>query len=144
MRATDIIDLILRYDGGELAARPGIALADIDEILVMGSSGLLKGMQAAMTDRLAGVFKPDIDIKGTVGSPMQCMLKGVCAQCLQWQIDPETGCRTKAVFSCAVQDQPLMWIDVDNLVARQSQNRVQEHITNLWVDHVLSRPEAAQ
>ncbi|MDZ7839658.1 MAG: FAD-dependent oxidoreductase [Gammaproteobacteria bacterium] len=144
VRATDIIDLILRYDGGELAARPGIALADIDEILVMGSSGLLKGMQAAMTDRLAGVFKPDIDIKGTVGSPMQCMLKGVCAQCLQWQIDPETGCRTKAVFSCAVQDQPLMWIDVDNLVARQSQNRVQEHITNLWVDHVLSRPEAAQ
>ena len=28
---------------------------------------------------------------------MQCMLKAF-AQCLQWQIDPETGQRTKAVL----------------------------------------------
>jgi len=144
VRSTDIIELIERYDKGELSDQPGIALNEVDEILVMGSSGLLKGMQSAMGARLEGVFRPDVDIKGTVGSPMQCMLKGVCAQCLQWQVDPETGRRTKAVFSCAVQDQPLMWIDVDNLVARQSQNRVQEHISNLWVDHVLDRPEASQ
>ena len=32
---------------------------------------------------------------------MQCLLKGVCAACLQWQIDPETGERTKAVYGCS-------------------------------------------
>lgn len=142
VRSVNIIELIKQYHNGDLAAPPGISLNEVDEILVMGSSGLLKGIQTAMTGELAEIFRPDVEIKGTVGSPMQCMLKGVCAQCLQWQIDPDTGRRTKAVFSCAVQDQPLMWIDVDNLVARQSQNRVQEHISNLWVDHVLSQPEA--
>jgi hypothetical protein len=65
------------------------------------------------------------------------MLKGVCAQCLQWQIDPETGQRTKAVFSCAQQDQPLGWVDLDNLTARQSQNRLLERLSSQWLDHVV-------
>jgi hypothetical protein len=65
------------------------------------------------------------------------MLKGVCAQCLQWQIDPDSGERTEAVFSCAQQDQPLFAIDLDNLAARQSQNRMQETVTSLWLDYVL-------
>jgi len=144
VQTTDIIGLIKQYHQGELDSRPGIPLDEVDEILVMGSSRLLKGMQSAMKTDFAAIFDADVEINGTVGSPMQCMLKGVCAQCLQWQIDPETGQRTKAVFSCAMQDQPLMWIDVDNLVARQSQNRVQEHMSNLWVDHVLSQPQAAK
>jgi len=143
VQSVNIIDLIKQYHAGDLTGQRGISLIDVDQILVMGSSGLLKGIQSAMSTDFAGLFKADVEVTGTVGSPMQCMLKGVCAQCLQWQIDPETGRRTKAVFSCAVQDQPLMWIDVDNLVARQSQNRVQEHIGNLWVDYVLSRPDAA-
>ena len=70
---------------------------------------------------------------------MQCMLKGVCAQCLQWQIDPQTGSRTRAVFSCAHQDQPLAWIDVDNLAARQTQNRLSDHLAALWVQDLLAR-----
>jgi hypothetical protein len=65
------------------------------------------------------------------------MLKGVCAQCLQWQIDPETGLRTKAVFACSWQNQPLEIIDIDHIDARQSQNRLLEHLNNLWIDHVF-------
>ena len=42
---------------------------------------------------------------------MQCMLKGICAQCLQWQIYPETGERKKAVYACSWQDQPIDLID---------------------------------
>ena len=68
---------------------------------------------------------------------MQCCLKGVCSQCLQWQIDPQTGKRTKAVFSCSWQDQPLDIVDLDNLDERLSQNHVQEHLTNLWLDHLF-------
>jgi hypothetical protein len=66
------------------------------------------------------------------------MLKGVCAQCLNWQIDPNTGQRTRAVFSCAQQDQPLAWIDLDNLAARQRQNSVADTVSALWLDHVLA------
>jgi hypothetical protein len=65
------------------------------------------------------------------------MLKGVCSQCLQWQIDPKTGQRTKAVFGCSWQDQPLDIVDLDNLDERLSQNRVQEHLANLWLDHLF-------
>jgi hypothetical protein len=67
------------------------------------------------------------------------MLKGVCSQCLQWQIDPHTGQRTKAVFGCSWQDEPLDIVDLDNLDERLSQNRVQEHLTNRWLEYLLSR-----
>jgi NAD(P)H-flavin reductase len=138
-----VIDLLARYADGLAKGRPDpdrIPLSEIDEVLVMGSTGLLKALQQAFRPdgSLAGLFRPDVHVTGTVGSPMQCMLKGVCAQCLQWQIDPESGERTRAVFSCSMQDQPLMWIDVDNLAARQGQTRLMEHLTNLWVDHVLA------
>ncbi len=55
------------------------------------------------------------------------------------EIDPETGERTRAVFSCAQQDQPLAWIDLDNLAARQSQNRLSEHLSARWLDYVLTQ-----
>ncbi|GBU10290.1 pyridine nucleotide-disulfide oxidoreductase [Gammaproteobacteria bacterium] len=111
----------------------------IDRLMAMGSTGLLKGLQTELSKggRLFDQFKPDLEMTGTVGSPMQCMMKGVCGQCLQWQIDPETGKRTKAVFSCAGQDQPLKEIDLDNLAARTSQNRLQERISAQWLTHVL-------
>ena len=64
---------------------------------------------------------------------------GVCAQCLQWQIDPATGLRTRAVFSCAEQDQPLAWVDLENLAARQAQNRLSERLSNQWLSIVLDR-----
>jgi hypothetical protein len=75
-------------------------------------------------------------ITASVNTPIQCGLKGVCAQCLHWQIDPATGRRTKAVFGCSWQDQPLDIIDLDNVEARLGQNRMQEHLTNLWVEHL--------
>jgi NAD(P)H-flavin reductase len=141
--ATDIVDLVRRYGEGEIRPPDGanlILLNQVDRIMVMGSTGLLRGYQAALEGGLLqDHFRPDVQAVGTVGSPMQCMLKGVCAQCLQWQIDPETGQRTRAVFSCAEQDQPLAWIDLDNLAARQSQNRLSDRLTALWLDYVLSQ-----
>ncbi|HQU15192.1 MAG TPA: pyridine nucleotide-disulfide oxidoreductase [Gammaproteobacteria bacterium] len=135
----NVLDLIRRYGDGALepdGASP-IPLQAVDEIMVMGSTGLLRGLQVALKGELQRYFRSDVQAMGTVGSPMQCMLQGVCAQCLQWQIDPETGERTRAVFSCAMQDQPLFWIDLDNLAARQSQNRLQDYLSDLWLSHVL-------
>ena len=142
--ATDMVDLLRRYQAGELG-EGGIQLEHIDRVLVMGGTGLLKGMQQALGAEgvLKPLLKPGVKAFGTVGSPMQCMLKGVCAQCLNWQIDPDTGQRTKAVFSCAQQDQPLAWIDLDNLAARQRQNSVADTLSALWLDHVLAVEQRA-
>jgi NADPH-dependent glutamate synthase beta subunit-like oxidoreductase/NAD(P)H-flavin reductase len=137
---TDMVDLVRRYGDGAFGPSDGLRLADVDRVLVMGGTGLLRGFQEGLAGgRLSPYFRRDVRALGTVGSPMQCMLKGVCAQCLQWQKDPETGKRTRAVFSCAEQDQPLAWIDLDNLAARQQQNRLPDRLTGLWLDYVLAR-----
>ncbi len=140
----DAIDLIRRYGDGELAddGVPRIPLEEVDEILVMGSTGLLYGMQKALSGDLASYFPEDVEIQGTAGSPMQCMLKGVCSQCLQWQVDPESGERTRTVFSCAEQDQPLLEIDLPNLWARQAQNRLPDQLADMWLTHLLAHREA--
>jgi hypothetical protein len=133
-----MIALLRRYSANEYG-NEHIPLATVDRLLVMGSTGLLRGFQAALKDTLRETFHPELKAIGMVGSPMQCMLKGVCAQCLQWQIDPETGKRTRAVFSCAEQDQPLAWIDLDNLAARQIQNRLPDRLTAEWLNYILSQ-----
>ena len=139
VEATDMVALLQRYAEGALdLPQHAIALSAVDRVLVMGSTGLLKAFQAAMKGSLQALFKEDVQAIATVGSPMQCMMKGVCAQCLQWQIDPATGLRTRAVFSCAEQDQPLAWVDLDNLAARQGQNRLSERLSNQWLSMVLA------
>jgi hypothetical protein len=67
---------------------------------------------------------------------MQCMMKEICAQCLQVHRDPVSGVES-VVFSCFNQDQDLDRVDFDNLRARLNQNGVQEKLTRLWVDRSL-------
>jgi hypothetical protein len=69
---------------------------------------------------------------------MQCMMKEVCAQCLQPQVDPTTGER-RIVFSCFNQDQPLEAVDFTALNERLRQNGLQEKLTALWIDRALRR-----
>jgi hypothetical protein len=82
---------------------------------------------------------------GSINSPMQCMLKEICAQCLQPHVDPATGKRSY-VFSCFNQDQNLDEVDFDGLNARLKQNSLQEKLTGQWVDrclkHLGARPSA--
>ena len=75
---------------------------------------------------------------GSINSPMQCMMKEVCAQCLQPQIDPVTGERT-VVFSCFNQDQALDRVDFPALHERLGQNGTQEKLTAQWIDRALRR-----
>ena len=69
---------------------------------------------------------------------MQCMMKEICAQCLQRHYDPATGTET-VVFSCFNQDQELDRVDFRTLRRRLSQNGAQEKLTKLWVDRCLKR-----
>ncbi|OYQ71375.1 FAD-dependent oxidoreductase [Wohlfahrtiimonas chitiniclastica] len=134
--ATDMIELLHELD------KDGVVdLSSIDRMLALGSTSLLKGLQKELSEggRLTPIFKTDVEVMGTVGSPMQCMMKGVCGQCLQWQIDPITKKRTKAVFTCAGQDQNVKEIDLDNLTARTSQNRLLDVLNVAWFDNILKK-----
>jgi len=136
----DSLENLLRYAQGKLASEkslPEILLSDLDRIYLIGGSELLRRFQSARHSFLKGFLLKDPKIHGSVYSHMQCMLKGVCAQCLQWQVDPETGLRTKAVFACSWPDQPLEIIDIEHIDARLQQNRLHEYITNLWVDYLF-------
>jgi len=86
---------------------------------------------------LASYLKPDHVGIASINSPMQCMMKEVCAQCLQKHIDPATG-RETIIFSCFNQDQEMDRVDFPNLAARLRQNTVQEKLSCLWFDHLLA------
>jgi len=118
-----------------------MSLADVDRIYLIGSTALLKSFQEVRKTKLKSVLLKDPRVFGSVYSTMQCMLKGVCAQCLQWQVDPETGQRTKAVFACSWPDQPLEIIDFANIDERHMQNRLQETLSDMWVDYLFQRYE---
>jgi hypothetical protein len=136
----DYIETLLHYARGELSpekSHPEISLRDVDRIHLIGNSDFLRRFQEARHTSLKEFLVKEPRISGSVYSSMQCMLKGVCAQCLQWQIDPETGRRTKAVFACSWPDQPLELIDFSNLDDRLIQNRVQERLSNLWIDYLF-------
>ena len=130
---------LLRYAMGELSVEPSIPLSEIQRVQVVGSSDLVKAVQSARGSSLREYFVDSIQFFASIYGPMQCMLKGVCAQCLQWQIDPETGQRTKAVYTCSWQDQPIEIVDLHNLDERLAQNASQEILTNLWLDYLFLR-----
>jgi hypothetical protein len=78
---------------------------------------------------------------GSINSPMQCMMKEVCAQCLQPHIDPQTGERS-VVFSCFNQDQALDKVDFPALNERLRQNALQEKVSAMWIDRALRQLHA--
>ncbi len=131
-----VLDAISQYAAGKLGDIP-IRLQDVTRVQVVGSNRLVRLIRDARTGELALYLAKNQMTTASISTPMQCCLKGVCSQCLQWQIDPATGKRTKAVFGCSWQDQPLDIVDLDNLDERLSQNQVQEHLTNQWLDFLL-------
>jgi NADPH-dependent glutamate synthase beta subunit-like oxidoreductase/NAD(P)H-flavin reductase len=139
----DVVDALVQYATGKLGDMP-IKLQDVSKLWISGSSCFVRRLRDARARELAPYLVTKPATTASISTPMQCMLKGVCSQCLQWQIDPATGQRTKAVFSCSWQDQPLDLVDLDNLDERLSQNRVQEYLTNLWLDHLFARHPIAR
>jgi hypothetical protein len=67
-------------------------------------------MMAAVKAARHGVLAPHLKLDhvgiASINSPMQCMMKDVCAQCLQKHVDPASGKET-IIFSCFNQDQEM-------------------------------------
>ena len=138
----NIVQAMLAYQNGELGERV-VPLDTVDRIIAIGSDRMMAAVTAARHGVLAPHLKPEHVGIASINSPMQCMMKEVCAQCLQKHVDPKTG-RESIIFSCFNQDQEMDRVDFANLAARLRQNTVQEKLANLWLDHLLqgARPAA--
>src|SRR5712691_7366628 len=131
----NIVAALDAYGSGALGDA-AIPLGDVDRVIAIGSDGMMAAVARARQGILAQHLKPGHKAIASINSPMQCMMKEICAQCLQVQRDPETGVE-RVVFSCFNQDQDLDHVDFDNLRARLGQNGVQEKLTRLWIDRSL-------
>jgi len=138
----NIVQAMRAYAQGEFGPQP-IAFSDCQRMIVIGSDRMMSAVAAARHGLLSGYLPEHHFAIGSINSPMQCMMKEICAQCLQPHIDPESGERSY-VFSCFNQDQNLDEVDFDGLGARLKQNSVQEKLTAQWVDrcmkHLGARP----
>jgi hypothetical protein len=135
---------MVSYATGELSAgkAPAVDLSTVTRIIAIGSDGMMRAVKEARKTVLAPYLSPDHVGIGSINSPMQCMMKQVCAQCLQRHVDPVTK-KESFVFSCFNQDQHLDNVDFDNLRARLKQNTVVEKLTNLWLTRLLAREAPA-
>jgi NADPH-dependent glutamate synthase beta subunit-like oxidoreductase/NAD(P)H-flavin reductase len=136
----NIVQAMTAYADGSLGEQR-VPLHDVTRIIAIGSDRMMNAVRLARHAALAPYLNPSHIGIGSINSPMQCMMKEVCAQCLQRHVDPATG-REEFIFSCYNQDQDLDRVDFANLQARLRQNSVQEKISHLFFEHLLNRSEA--
>lgn len=121
-----------------------ITLNEVDRILIVGSDNMMSAVAYALIKEDGVLYKyfnnkyfdnennaqkdKKPNIIASVNSPMQCMMKGICAQCLQKHIDPITN-EERYVYSCIEQDQDIFSIDFKFLHDRLIQNSTSEKLT---------------
>jgi NADPH-dependent glutamate synthase beta subunit-like oxidoreductase/NAD(P)H-flavin reductase len=135
----NIVQAMIAYAEGKLGEQT-VDLGNVDRIIAIGSDRMMNGVREARHATLKPFLKPDHIAIGSINSPMQCMMKEVCAQCLQRHVNPHTG-EEFFVFSCFNQDQHLDFVDFKNLNDRLRANSIQEKLTNLWLDRAFRGDE---
>lgn len=142
----NILQAIIAYAEGKLepngTGKPMFDLKTVDRIIVIGSDRMMKAIQEARQGILKPYLKPDHKAIASINSPMQCMMKEVCAQCLQRHVDPATG-KEYFVFTCFNQDQNMDSVDFNNLNARLKNNSVLEKLNKYWLDYLFKEKETA-
>jgi hypothetical protein len=133
----NIVQAMQAYASGALGAQ-SVPFSATDRIIAIGSDKMMAAVALARHGVLAPYLKATHVAIGSINSPMQCMMKEICAQCLQPHVDPATG-KTSYVFSCFNQDQPLDQVDFPALSQRLAQNSVQEKLTALWIGRCLKQ-----
>jgi NADPH-dependent glutamate synthase beta subunit-like oxidoreductase/NAD(P)H-flavin reductase len=115
-----------------------LPLSAVDRIIAIGSDRMMNAVREGRHGVLRDLLPPQAVAIGSINSPMQCMLKEVCSQCLQRHVEPATG-KERLVFSCFNQDQDLDAVDFPFLAGRLRQNSAAEKLTSLWLDHLFEQ-----
>jgi NADPH-dependent glutamate synthase beta subunit-like oxidoreductase/NAD(P)H-flavin reductase len=137
----NIVEAMVAFAKGDLAPLDQVPfkMNDMDRIIAIGSDRMMAAVKYARHPggALAPYVKPDHVGIASINSPMQCMMKEICAQCLQRWVDPKTG-KVSVVFSCFNQDQDIDKVDFPFLASRLRASSAQEKLTNLWLDRLLT------
>ncbi len=137
----NIVQAMIAYAEGKLGEQK-VDLMDVDRIIAIGSDRMMNGVKEARYTSLKPYLKEQHIAIGSINSPMQCMMKEVCAQCLQRHVNPHTG-EEFFVFSCFNQDQNLDFVDFKNLNDRLRANSIQEKLSNMWLDKIFRDKRAS-
>ncbi|MBU6141259.1 MAG: FAD-dependent oxidoreductase [Proteobacteria bacterium] len=101
----------------------------IDRIFTIGSDSMMHEI-AKLRHENSTLSQAPIAIT-SLNSPMQCMLKGVCSQCLQKR-KSDAG-EWEYFYSCAQQDQNMDRLDFAHLHNRCEQNSLSEKVSKMWI-----------
>jgi NADPH-dependent glutamate synthase beta subunit-like oxidoreductase/NAD(P)H-flavin reductase len=134
----NVVQAMLAYAENRLGPAPVISLSQVDRIIAIGSDRMMRAVAEARHGVLQPHLKPGHEAIGSINSPMQCMMKEICAQCLQRHVDPLTGKETW-VFSCYNQDQRLDQVDFVNLNQRLRGNTVMEKVADVFLAQLLKK-----
>jgi NADPH-dependent glutamate synthase beta subunit-like oxidoreductase/NAD(P)H-flavin reductase len=133
----NIIQAMIAYAKGDLGTVP-IPLNQALRLIAIGSDRMMNAVSQARHT----VLKPYLNEHhvgiASINSPMQCMMKAICAQCLQRHVDPSTG-KEEFVFSCVNQDQLMDHVDFSNLNARLKANSVVEKVSAQWLEYIFRK-----
>ncbi|EYF07994.1 FAD-dependent oxidoreductase [Chondromyces apiculatus] len=132
----NIVQAMVAYAEGRLGGEAA-RLSEVNRIIAIGSDRMMNAVREARHGILAPHLNPRHLAIASINSPMQCMMKEICAQCLQKHVDPETGAET-VVFTCYNQDQPLDRVDFRNLASRLRLNSAQEKLANAWFEQMMA------
>ncbi len=106
----------------------------IDRVFAIGNDNLMHGVAKLRHENIVAEFANAQYSVTSLNAPMQCMMKGVCGQCLQKK--KNINGEFEYFYSCASQDQSMDEIDFEHLHARCEQNSLLEKITKLWLKNL--------
>ncbi len=117
---------------------PPIPFDQFDRVIVIGSTSLLKNFYDKVFTQQKDSFKDNTAWIMAVTTPMQCMMQGVCGQCLQAKRTTNTKAH-EYIFSCSAQDQNMEELDIPFMQQRLSINKITEKILNTWMKEKLKK-----
>jgi len=92
----NIVQAMVAYASGAFGEQL-VPLSGVSRLIAIGSDRMMAAVKAARFTALAPYLCKEHVAIASINSPMQCMMKEICAQCLQPHVDPVTGEKT-AVF----------------------------------------------
>ncbi len=127
----NMVEAMVAYATGALG-ETAVPLTNVRRMIAIGSDRMMAAVARARHSSLREHLPPDHVAIASINSPMQCMMKEICAQCLQKHCDPKTG-KESFVFTCFDQDQEMDRLDWEHLRARLRGNSLQEKLGALWI-----------
>ena len=96
-------------------------LVSVDIVIINASPEIIEELQSLKNE----IFSENTKIIVSVNSSMQCMMKGICGQCIQ-----KVKGEQKYIFACSQQNQNAEIVDFKSLKTRLRQNSLQEKMRN--------------